>query len=73
MRKNLLILVIVVFAAYLIGVESAKGRGKNYEDLRHQLERIWTDPHAQKSRKRLARKASKAAKRFGDSLEKRIS
>ena len=73
MRKNLLILVIVIVAAYLIGVESAKGRGKNYEDLRHQLERIWTDPQARKSRKRLAKKASKAAKRFGDSLDKKLS
>ncbi|WP_025155810.1 hypothetical protein [Leifsonia aquatica] len=73
MRKNLLILVIVALAAYLVGVESAKRRGKNYEDLRHQLERIWKDPDARKSRKRLARKASKAAKRFGDSLEKKLS
>ncbi len=36
MWKNLLIITIVATAAYLVGVESAKARGKNYEDLRHQ-------------------------------------
>ena len=60
MRKNMLILVVVAVAGYLVGVESAKSRGKNYEDLRHQLERLWTDPEAKKSRRRMAKNARKA-------------
>jgi hypothetical protein len=60
MRKNLLIILIVVVASYLVGVESAKSRGKDYEDLRHQLERLWTSPQARKSRKRLAKSARKS-------------
>lgn len=61
MRKNILILAIVGVAGYLIGQQSAAKRGRNYEDLRHQLERLWNDPHARKSRKELAKKACKAA------------
>ena len=60
MRKNILILVVVVVAAYLVGVESAKSRGKNYEDLRHQLERLWTSPEAKKARRRRAKQARKS-------------
>lgn len=60
MRKNVLILAVIAVAAYLVGVESAKARGKNYEDLRHQLERIWTNPEAKKSRKRMANNAKKS-------------
>lgn len=51
MRKNVLILAVIVIAAYLVGVESVKSRGKSYEDLRHQLERPWTSPDAKKTRK----------------------
>ncbi len=68
MRKNLLILVVVAVAGYLVGVESAKSRGKNYEDLRHQIERLWNDPRARKSRQRLGRKTDQAAKRLARSL-----
>ncbi|GAA1597562.1 hypothetical protein [Leucobacter chromiireducens] len=68
MRKNVLILGVIAVAAYLVGVESAKARGKNYEDLRHQLERLWTNPEAKKSRKRMAKNArrsfEKARKNF---------
>ncbi|GAB2571555.1 hypothetical protein [Leucobacter ruminantium] len=60
MRKNILILAVIAVAAYLVGVESAKARGKNYEDLRHQLERLWTNPEAKKSRKRMAKNAQKS-------------
>lgn len=60
MRKNILVLVVVVVAAYLVGVESAKSRGKNYEDLRHQLERLWTSPEAKKARRRRAKQARKS-------------
>jgi len=60
MRKNVLILAVIAVAAYLVGVESAKSRGKNYEDLRHQLERLWTNPEAKKSRKRMAKNAKKS-------------
>lgn len=60
MRKNVLIPAVISVAAYLVGVESAKARGKNYEDLRHQLERIWTNPEAKKSRKRMAKNAKKS-------------
>ncbi|PJJ63804.1 hypothetical protein [Compostimonas suwonensis] len=62
MRKNLVIIAVVAAAAYLIGVESAKSRGKDYEDLRHQLERLWTSPEARKSRKRLAKSVRKSVK-----------
>lgn len=60
MRKNLLILAVIAVAAYMVGLESAKTRGKNYEDLRHQLERLWMNPDAKKSRKRLAKNAKKS-------------
>ncbi len=68
MRKNLLILAIVAIAGYLVGVRSAKSRGKNYEDLRHQLERLWNDPRARKSRQRIARRTGEAARRLTRSL-----
>lgn len=60
MRKNILILAVIAVAAYLVGVESAKARGKNYEDLRHQFERLWTNPEAKKSRKRMVKNAKKS-------------
>ncbi len=60
MRKNILILAVIIIAAYLVGVESAKSRGKNYEDLRHQVERLWTSPDAKKSRRRMAKNARKS-------------
>lgn len=60
MRKNMIMIAIVVVAAYLVGVESGKSRGKGYEDLRHQIERLWMSPEAKKTRKRAARKARKA-------------
>lgn len=56
MGKNLVIIAIIAVAAYIVGVESGRSRGKDYEDLRHQLERLWTSPDAQKSRKRLAKR-----------------
>lgn len=59
MRKNILILAVVVLAAYAIGVESTKAKGKNYEDIRHQVERLWSSPDAKKARKRLAKNAKK--------------
>lgn len=55
MGKNILILAVIVTAAYLVGVESAKSRGKNYEDLRHQIERLWTNPDAKKTRRRMGK------------------
>ncbi len=70
MGKNVLIVAILAVAAYLIGVESAKARGKNYEDLRHQLERLWTDPAAKKSRKRLAKKAHASIEKTRRQLQK---
>ncbi|WP_278046630.1 hypothetical protein [Leifsonia shinshuensis] len=39
MRKNLLILVIVAIEAYTVGVESAKARGRHYEDLRRSIDK----------------------------------
>ena len=46
----MVIIIILVVASYLVGVESAKSRGKDYEDLRHQLERLWMSSDAKKSR-----------------------
>lgn len=68
MGKNLLILTIVAVAGYAVGVQSARRRGKDYEDLRHQLERLWNDPRARKSRQRLARKTGQGAKRLARGL-----
>ncbi|WP_025133937.1 hypothetical protein [Leucobacter sp. PH1c] len=68
MRKNILILAVIAGAAYLVGVESAKARGKNYEDVRHQLERLWTNPEAKKSRKRMAKNAKKSLEKARKSL-----
>jgi len=60
MRKNILIIAVLAIAAYVIGVESTKAKGKNYEDIRHQVERLWTSPEAKRSRRRLAKKAKKS-------------
>lgn len=68
MRKNILIVAVIAVAAYLVGVESAKSRGKNYEDLRHQLERLWTSPDAKKSRQRLAKNTRKSIEKTRKSL-----
>ncbi|MCD2499113.1 MULTISPECIES: hypothetical protein [Microbacterium] len=68
MGKNILLVAVIAVAAYFVGVESAKSRGKNYEDLRHQLERLWTSPEARKSRQRAAKKARKAMKKTGRKL-----
>ena len=68
MRKNFLILAVIAIAAYLVGVESAKSRGKNYEDLRHQIERLWTSPDAKKSRKRMAKNARKTLEKASKNL-----
>jgi hypothetical protein len=70
MRKNIIIVAVVAIAAYLVGVESAKSRGKDYEDLRHQLERMWTDPDARKSRRRMVRKARRSIKEAERKLRK---
>lgn len=68
MKKNALIVIIIAVAAYAVGVESAKSRGKNYEDLRHQLERLWTSPEAKKNRRRIAKNAQKSAAKARKSL-----
>ncbi|RLP72765.1 hypothetical protein D9V32_15065 [Mycetocola tolaasinivorans] len=68
MPKNLLIIAILVGAAYFVGVQSAKNRGKNYEDLRHQVERLWTSPDAKKARRRIAKNAQKQVDKTRKSL-----
>ncbi len=68
MRKNILIIAVIAIAAYLVGVEAAKSRGKGYEDLRHQLERLWTSPEARKSRRRMAKSVRKSLERASKRL-----
>lgn len=68
MGKNILMLAVIVVASYLVGFESAKSRGKNYEDLRHQLERLWTSPDAKKARRRAAKSLRRSAGRARKSL-----
>lgn len=68
MRKNILIFAVVVVAAYLVGVEAGRSRGKDYEDLRHQVERIWTSPDARKSRRRMAKSTRKSIEKARKSL-----
>lgn len=68
MWKNTLMIAVVAVAAYLVGVESAKSRGKNYEDLRHQVERLWLSPDAKKARRRMGKQAKQAAKQVRKSL-----
>lgn len=68
MRKNILILAVIVVAAYLVGVEAGRSRGKDYEDLRHQVERIWTSPDARKSRRRMAKSTRKSIEKARKSL-----
>lgn len=63
MLKNLIIVAVIGVAAYWVGVESAKSRGKNYEDLRHQIERLWTSPEATKARKKRAKNAQRLVKK----------
>lgn len=68
MRKNIVILAVIAIAAYLVGVESAKARGKNYEDLRHQLERLWSSPEAKKSRRQMAKHTRKSLEKARKNL-----
>lgn len=63
MWKNLFIVAIIATATYWVGVESAKSRGKNYEDLRHQVERLWTSPEAKKARRKRAKNAQRSVKK----------
>ncbi len=63
-----MIIVIVAGASYLVGAESVKSRGKNYEDLRHQLGRLWSSPDAKKARKRFVHSVGKSFKRTGQHL-----
>lgn len=60
MGKNVLILAIIAVAGYLVGVEAGKRRDKNYEDLRHQVERLLTSNDAKKARKKMAKKVQKS-------------
>ena len=62
MKKNIVIIAVIVIAAYLVGVESTKAKGKNYEDIRHQVERLWTSADAKKARKKFAKKVKKSIK-----------
>ncbi len=68
MGKNLLIIGVVVTAAYLVGVESAKARGKHYEDLRHQLERLWREPQSRRARRRMAKRTLDGVKQLGKAI-----
>ena len=68
MRKNVVIIIILVVASYLVGVESAKSRGKDYEDLRHQLERLWMSSDANTSRTRMASNPRKSNEKARKSL-----
>ncbi|MGF3057471.1 hypothetical protein [Microbacterium sp. YY-01] len=68
MGKNIVILAVIVTAADRVGVESAKSRGKNYEDLRHQVERLWTSPDAKKARRRMGKNLRKTIGRARKSV-----
>lgn len=58
MRNKVVIIGAIAIVAYLFGSQARKN--KHYEDLRHQVERLWTDPKAKKSR---AKKREQLAKR----------
>lgn len=72
MRKNILLIGVIATAAYIIGAQSAARRGRNYEDLRHQVERLWNDPHARRSRKELTKKAGKVARQAARAARRRM-
>ncbi|MFF3028987.1 hypothetical protein [Microbacterium sp. NPDC057944] len=72
MRKNIIIVAIIAIAAYVVGAETAKARGKDYEDIRHQLERLWTNPDARKSRARMAKKARRSIQDAQRKLQKAV-
>lgn len=72
MRKNILLLAVVAGAAYIVGAQSARSRGKGYEDLRHQIERLWNDPQARRSRRELAKKAGKATRQAARAASRRL-
>ncbi|MFK0074532.1 MULTISPECIES: hypothetical protein [Arthrobacter] len=61
MGKNILILALVAAAAYRIGVEKAKKRDGDYEDLRHQVERLLTGNTTKKVRRKLAKVSRQGA------------
>lgn len=71
MRKNTVIVAILVVAAYLVGTATGKARGMDYEDVRHQVERIWKSPDAKKSRRKLAKKAGKKIEKARKGLSRK--
>lgn len=73
MWKNFLIISILVVGAYFLGAETMKRRRKDYEDVRHQLERLWTSPDARKSRKRLAKNAAKTVDKAVSQAEHKLA
>lgn len=65
MRNKVILIGGIAFIAYVLGNRARQSRDKNYEDFRHQVERLWTDPRAKRSRakkrKQLAKKGRKLA------------
>ncbi|ARC58491.1 hypothetical protein AS850_15495 [Frondihabitans sp. 762G35] len=62
MRTKIIVVGLVAAVIYFRGARSHRPvKGKQPETLRHQVERLWNDPKAAKSRKKLAKKVADSA------------
>lgn len=62
MRNKILLIGGTALLAYIAGSQAHKADNKNYEDFRHQAERLWSDPHAKKSRTRARKQLTKLSR-----------
>ncbi|MET0806468.1 MAG: hypothetical protein ABWX66_00915 [Lacisediminihabitans sp.] len=59
MRPKLIVIVLIAFAAYLLGARAGHDR---YEAIKHAATKYWNDPEVKKARKKAKKLRDKARK-----------
>ena len=70
MRTKALLIAGVAVAGYVLGTRATRPVQQPREALRHQVERLWTDPKARKRRAKRAEQLQRDAKRTAKRLAK---
>ena len=70
MRTKVLLIAGVAVAGYVLGTRATRPVQQPRESLRHQLERLWTDPKARKRRAKRVEQLQRDAKRTAKRLAK---
>jgi hypothetical protein len=74
MNKNVLIVAGTALAAYVLGTRANRPTlAEHPETLRHQAERLWTDPQAKKRRAKFRKQRAKDARAAKKSLQKQTA